>query len=620
MCGISGFINLNNIKLPEINLDLMLEQQIHRGPDFQDKYYNQYVGFAHNRLSILDLSPNGNQPFQDENFILVYNGEIYNFLELKSELPTYEYTSTSDTAILFHALKIWGVNKTVKKIKGMFAFSWYNKNTQELYLVRDRLGIKPLFYSIDEQNTFWFASEVKSLLKVINGKPNPFRVLFSSLGSIERSRHETVWDNIKQIEPGTYLKISNEGIQKNTYYTIFETVNENRYRELENSSISDVVNEFEHLLNSSIKSMCASDASMGCFVSGGIDSSLISYYATQNISNLKLFTANILGKHSEFKDAKKLAKSLNKELFDYPFEKEMSLRDWTRVTWHYESPIVVHFNAIPFSNVAYLTREHQVKAVLTGEGADELFLGYPKLLMKRYENYIRFPYTVLNTLYSKIPRLKHLINQTGGSQDLLDVFKFGSQNFTKQLIGKESLKTYDFIQKDKREEHIETAKMLSEHLVSLLWRNDRMGMMHSVESRFPFLDENLISFGMNLPTKFKIGKTSKLYNVKHPFLIDKFIIRKLAEKSLPNQLVYKRKNGFPLHSLRDIIVNPKFFYNGTIIEIMQLSKEQLHYMCSNYWNYLISILASVEIWCKLFIENKNIEEIDELVLKYIKFK
>ena len=246
MCGISGFFNHNNLNLSETNLDLMLGEQIHRGPDFQGKYYNNHVGFAHNRLSLLDLSSNGNQPFEDVNFVLVYNGEIYNFLELKSELPTIEYHSSSDTAVLFHALKLWGVDKTVKKLKGMFAFSWYNKTTQELFLVRDRLGIKPLFYSIDQQHTLWFASEVKSLLKVTNLKPNPFKVLFSSLGNLERSRYETAWDNIKQVEPGTYLKVSKEGINKNIYYTIFETVNENTYRRLENFSITDVVTKFKY--------------------------------------------------------------------------------------------------------------------------------------------------------------------------------------------------------------------------------------------------------------------------------------------------------------------------------------------------------------------------------------
>lgn len=616
MCGISGFINRSQSKIPEGKLDVMLQLQTHRGPDFQGKLYFGNAGFAHNRLSLLDLSASGNQPYEDENFVLIYNGEIYNYLELKKELSNVVYHSTSDTAVLFQALKEWGVEKTTTKIKGMFAFSWYHKQTQELFLVRDRLGIKPLFYGIDKQNTLWFASEIKAILGVTDAKPNAFKVLFSGLGVLERSRKDTAWDTIKHVEPGTILCINATEIVEKKYYSVYETINETTYNRLNKSSITEVVEEFHHLFDNSVRSMCMSDAPMGSFVSGGVDSSIITQYAVNNVADLKLFTANVIGKHSEFEDAKILAKTLNKELFDYPFQKQMALRDWAKVTWHYESPIVVHFNAIPFSNVSQLAREHQVKAVLTGEGSDELFLGYPGLLTKRYNSLLKFPYTFIDSFYNKIPKLKKFISDTGGSQDLLGVFRKSAQNYTNEIFYNEGLTAYDFLPNNKREEHLETARMLQEHLVSLLWRNDRMGMIHSIESRFPFLDEDILAFGMNLPVKFKIGQTSKFHNYKHPFLIDKYIVRKLSENKLPKSLVYKKKNGFPVEGLRSIKVNPQFFYNGTIIDILQLSLQQINFMCNNNPNYLISILASVEIWAKLFIEKKSVEEVDELIQKY----
>lgn len=616
MCGISGFLSLSNKSISENNLDSMLQLQTHRGPDFQGKLYFETAGFAHNRLSLLDLSTSGNQPFEDDNFVLIYNGEIYNHLELKRELPPMVYTSSSDTAVLFQALKEWGVEKTSTKIKGMFAFSWYNKKSKELFLVRDRLGIKPLFYGIDNQNTLWFASEIKAILGVMDAKPNMFKVMFSGLGVLERSRKDTAWDAIKHVEPGTILYINATEIIEKKYYSIYETINETNYNRLNKSSVNEVVQEFHHLFDASVRSMCMSDAPMGAFVSGGIDSSIISHYAVNNVSDLKLFTANILGKHSEFEDAKALAQTLNKELLDYPFRKEMALRDWAKVTWHYESPIVVHFNAIPFSNVSKLAREHQVKAVLTGEGSDELFLGYAGLLTKRYNSLLKFPYTVLDSIYTKIPKLKKFISDTGGSQDLLGVFRKSAQNYTSEIFYNEGLSAYNFLPINKREEHLETAKMLQEHLVSLLWRNDRMGMIHSIESRFPFLDEDILAFSMNLPTKFKIGQTLKFHNYKHPFLIDKYIVRKLSENKLPNSLVYKAKNGFPVEGLRSVKINPQFFYNGTIIDVLQLSQQQMNYMCNNTPNYLISILGSIEIWAKLFIEKKSIDVVDELVQKY----
>jgi asparagine synthase (glutamine-hydrolysing) len=158
--------------------------------------------------------------------------------------------------------------------------------------------------------------------------------------------------------------------------------------------------------------------------------------------------------------------------------------------------------------------------------------------------------------------------------------------------------------------------MMHEHIVSLLWRNDRMGMAHSIESRFPFLDEDIISFSMNLPIKFKIGRTLSFYNYKHPFLVDKYIVRKLAEKTLPKSLAYKPKNGFPVEGLRSVKVKPFFFNNGTVTNIMQLSQQQINYMCTNSDSYLIAILAAVEIWAKLFIEKKTIDEVELMVEKY----
>lgn len=617
MCGISGFINLNHQTLSKVSLETMMQLQNHRGPDTRGIYYNHYVGLAHNRLSLLDLSDNGKQPFENERFVLVYNGEIYNYLELKKELPDIEYKSSSDTAVLFHALQEWGIAKTVSKIKGMFAFAWYDKKENELTLVRDRIGIKPLFYGIDKDNTYWFASEVKSLLAVMYAEVNPVKLLYSSMGILERSRKKTAWNNIFQVEPGTYLVFKDHQVKINKYYTIFETVNETRYNDLNKASEKEVLEEFDTLFSGAVDKMLMSDAPMGAFVSGGIDSSLIAHYATRKSSDLKLFTANVIGKHSEFEDAQLLAKSLQTNLYDYKFEKEMALRDWVNVTWHYESPIVVHFNAIPFSGVSKLAHQHQVKAVLTGEGADELFLGYPKLLTRRYEKGLKLPFTILENIYGLIPKLKNYVTNSGGSQDLLGLFNEASMNFRKPIVFENHASCYSFLDQKKQKEHWLTAEMMQDHIVSLLWRNDRMGMIHSIESRFPFLDEDLIAFSMNLPIQYKIGRTSKFYNYKHPFLIDKYIVRKLAENKLPKQLVEKKKNGFPMHALRDIAVKPAFFYDGVVASLFQMNQEQINYMCKSQNKYLVSLLASVEIWALLFVQNKEVEKVEEHVLKYV---
>ena len=618
MCGISGFINYSNQTIELKYLKKMLAIQNHRGPDYQGIFYNGFVGFAHNRLSLLDLSSQGNQPFEDQNFVLVYNGEIYNYLEIKKELPVIDYSSSSDTAVLFHALKVWGIEKTLSKIQGMFAFSWYNKTTNEIVLARDRIGIKPLYYGIDAQNNYWFASEIKAILAVTNFKPNPIKVLYSSLGVLEKSRYETAWNSIFLLKPGTYITLNKDGLMEKEYYSLASTIDEMEYNRLDKMKFSEVVAELDFLFDSSVKKMIISDAPMGAFVSGGIDSSLIALYGAKHQLDFKLFTANVIGKYSEYHDAVLLAKTLNKELFDYKFEKEMALRDWAKVTWHYETPLVVHFNAIPFSNVAQLANQHGVKAVLTGEGADELFLGYPKLLLRKYDTVIKSPYHFLNFIYGKVPKLLPYLNKTGGSQDILGLFEQASSNFTRQLIRKDTINKYHFLPEKLQKEQYLTAQMLNEQIVTLLHRNDRMGMMHSIESRFPFLDESIIAFAMNLPTKFKISYTNKFYNYKHPFLLDKTIVRKLAEGKLPNHLIYKKKNGFPTFALRHVIVDAGFFKNGHVAAMLQLDSKQIQYICDNFRNYNIALLASVEIWAKLFVENESVETVSSLINKFIK--
>ncbi|PNQ72083.1 asparagine synthase (glutamine-hydrolyzing) [Hanstruepera neustonica] len=619
MCGISGFYNLNRQQVDHSVLHNMLRTQSHRGPDSSGIFYNNHIGLAHNRLSLLDLSDNGKQPFENEDYVLIYNGEVYNFLDLKKDLPNINYKSTSDTEVLFHYLIYHGIEKTLSKIQGMFAFAWYNKKQDKLYLVRDKIGIKPLFYGVDKNNCLWFSSELKAIHKVAEFDPDSIQMLFSSIGGIaEKSRHKTLWKNLFTLSPGHFVKVENSSIQKVQYFSINSYVNEKEYNRLNNLSIKDVTSEFETIFDKAVKQLLISDAPMGAFISGGIDSSLIASHASKHQSDLKLFTANILGKYSEFSDAQKVAKHLNRDLFHYDFEKSMGIRDLAHVTWHYESPITVHFNALPFSNVSQLAREHKVKAVLTGEGADELFLGYPRLLTRRYNKIIRTPYSMLDKIYSVIPTLKRYMNSSEGSTGLTQLFQLATQGFSRQLLREEGLEAYGFLKNKDQVEQYLSIQMINEGIVSLLWRNDRMGMMHSIESRFPFLDESVMAFALNLPTKFKIGRTKRFHNYKHPFLTDKHIVRKLGEKSLPESLYRKKKNGFPLYGTRDMRVENKFLHNGVFSNLFQLTNYQIDYMINNSKPYHIALIAMFEVWGKLFLEKREISEVDELNQKYLK--
>ena len=219
MCGISGFYQLNKESVSIDVLNTMLKMQTHRGPDSEGIYYNNFVGLAHNRLSLLDLSSNGNQPFIDEEYVLVYNGEIYNFLELKKELPQIQFKSNSDTEVLFHYIRLFGIEKTLNSIQGMFAFSWYDIKNDKLLLVRDRIGIKPLFYGIDDHKCLWFSSELKTILSSADFEPDPIQMLFSPIGGItEKTKHKTSWKNLFALAPGHFITVENGSLKKNEYF------------------------------------------------------------------------------------------------------------------------------------------------------------------------------------------------------------------------------------------------------------------------------------------------------------------------------------------------------------------------------------------------------------------
>lgn len=616
MCGISGFFNPNQKKIDFSILQNFVEVQNHRGPDNAGFYYDDFIGLGHNRLSIIDLSENGNQPFEKDPYYLVYNGEIYNYLDVKEYLDAsfkIEYRSTSDSEVLFYALIHLGVEKTLELIKGMFAFAFYDKQKEELILGRDRLGIKPLFYFLKD-NSLYFASEMKAITNTFPPKVDKIKALYATLGVLEKSRYETAFENLFHVTPGTYVRYSNKGLEKHTYFTLKDMIEEEEYRRYEKASSNEVLSEFEHLFATAVEKMLMSDAPIGAFVSGGIDSSLIALYSNKHVKDFKFFTANVVGRHSEYKEAKLLADTLERELFDYKFQPDYLLRDLVKTTWHYESPIVVHANAMAFGNVASITREQNVKAVLTGEGSDEMFLGYPRLLTRRFDHLIKAPYQVIDFLFSKIPPLKRYVSG-GRSAGIESLFELASQNFTRQILREEGLKKYEFLPEKDRREHYLTVRQLNEGIVSLLWRNDRMGMIYSIESRFPFLDETLLKFSVNLPMKYKIGRIGRFYNYKHPFLIDKYIVRKLAEKSLPKKLVYKKKQGFPVYGLQHVDLQESFFKDGFVKWLFDFNDVQIKYFLNNFPKYHLAKFAALEIWGNLFVNGNSIENVQEKLMK-----
>ncbi len=528
------------------------------------------------------------------------------------------FRSTSDTNVLFEHLIHFGVPETLQAVKGMFAFSFCDLKDQTVYLCRDRLGIKPLVWTYQNGALFW-ASEVKALAAAIKIDPDPIRTLFSAASIGDHSNEYTVFQNVEQVRPGHYL-ICRPGMlpESKEYYNVTWDVDKKYYQELDRMSLSSVQNIFETILQRSVQQMLMSDAPMGAFVSGGIDSSLIATIAAQSNPDLTLFTANVVGKHSEFEDAQILGRTIQKPLYDIKFLPEMILSGWVEATYYYECPIVTHTNAIPFAGVAKLAHQKGVKAVLTGEGADELFLGYPRLLTRRWDPILRAPINFLAAIYGLVPRLKEYVLGTKGP-NINDFIGLLVQRFERQQLRGEGEKKYAaFLPSDQVSSHYLSIQMIREGLVALLHRNDRMGMLAGVESRFPFLDEEMIRFAVNLPLKWKTSfSLFNLHNLKHPFFIDKFIVRQAAASRLPKRLVMKKKNGFPMYGHKNIRVKLGYFENGYIAHLLRLSKKDEEYMLRTQSPYYVAKLVSVDIFGRLFAFSESISEIKNRVLNYI---
>jgi asparagine synthase (glutamine-hydrolysing) len=626
MCGIAGIINSSKTPIDARQLEEISDFMQHRGPDAQGFFTHQNVGLAHNRLSLLDLSTNANQPFKNDTHALVFNGEIYNWKDLRSELEYAgsKFYTNSDTEVLFIALTVWGLDYTLSQLKGMFAFAWYELQENKITLVRDRVGIKPLFYA-NIQNQFLFASEIKALCSDLGMYDLNMHYLAQAYyGVYETQRHISPFKQIQQLEPGHYLQINTETLEitDKQWFGLADWANETDFRRRENLSQNEIRDEFAHLFKKSVDSMAVSDAPMGAFVSGGLDSSIVA--ATANRSdNLQLFTANVVGKYSEFQAAQKLANHINTPLNEYKYLPEYFIRDIVDATYQHDTPITLFTNSVAFSGVAKLAREKNVKAVLTGEGADEIFLGYPQLLTRKLDNLIQSPYNLINGIYKKIPGLSSYlkINTVDMQKEVIQQHLNG---YREKTADAEALNAYQFLNSQKEDLRCQkiTVNMIHRHLHSLLWRNDRMGMMHSIESRFPFLDEEVLKFGLNLPAKFKIGRTNSIYNWKHPFMMDKAVARNYASTILPKSLALKKKFGFGVHghAKAELKVDINFFRNGFWQQACNMSNNALELMYKECSPKLIAKLSSVEIWGSLFVNKQNPDQVKERVNANFKLK
>jgi len=510
MCGLVGYFSLDGTKSSQSLIEKMTSLLAHRGPDGEGIYVHQALAFGHRHLKVIDLTTGGAQPMTttDGRYTLVYNGEIYNFRELRQELikEGILFFSDSDTEVVLNMLVFKG-RESVKTFNGMFAFAFYDAKEECLLIGRDRYGIKPLYTTLSK-GTFLFASEIKALT------PHPsFHYKISEKGLIEYLtfqnflREKTLFEGISLLPAGSTLEIRDRKIGPVISYWDFN------FSDRLQIDKKEAGEEIQRLLNQAVKRQLVGEVPIGCYLSGGIDSSAIVASASQEIDSLNTFT---IGFEDETLDERGEAEELSKffgtkhrseVLKDHHIEEVLS-----SLCHHLEEPRVGQ--SYPNFYAAKLASKH-VTVTLSGTGGDELFGGYPW----RYTNDEQFLSKGFQTWRRLIP-----IEQE-------DTF---FSPIKKHFNREELKKLFSSFAQSKNSSFYFEAKTF---LQGILIVEDKLGMAHGVETRLPFLDNDLVDFAMHLPTEFKLDDRRDNHG-------GKMILRKTFDSFLPKQTVMRKKQGF----------------------------------------------------------------------------
>ena len=544
MCGIFGIIKKNK-KIEEsllLNVNQLLQ---HRGPNDNGIYTYKNVGISHTRLSIQDLSMHGKQPmsYDNDNLILSFNGEIYNYIELRKELKKlgYNFKTKTDSEVILASYKQWG-EKCINLFNGMWSFAILDKRKNIIFISRDRFGIKPLYYYYDH-NTFLFCSEIKPIrINISDNKANYETIMNYLVFGLEDINNSTFFNNINQLNPSNNIiyNLNTHKITISKYYNLKKEVNtiKNKYND------NELISKYDKTLNEAVKLRLRSDVKIGTCLSGGIDSSLICAYIKNNITNqseqMSCITASSIDKENdESHYAKIVAESLNfKHVISKPNEKDFITELDNTLTFLEEpcgSPSIILqdfvFKTAKLNNCAVM---------LDGQGGDETMLGYERYYIpylhsnkninkfKEYINIINnsklnFKTLFLYYIYFTNPkiRLLHLKNKT----------KFLNKK-TKEYL---NLNTLEDLNNAYLSHYIDLqTHEMTNQLRHLLKYSDRMSMKHSIESRLPFLDYNVVETALALDINKKI--TSGWTKVP---------LRNLLEKKINHEIAWrKHKIGF----------------------------------------------------------------------------
>ncbi len=623
MCGIAGIFNVKGEAVSVNTVQRMTDSIKHRGPDSEGIWTDSNVGFGHRRLAIIDLSPHGHQPMQNDSgeLIITYNGEVYNFMNLRIELEAlgYKFHSNTDTEVILKSYELWG-KECVHKFNGMFAFAIWNKKTKELFIARDRYGIKPLYYYY-KNGLFAFASEIKALLKhpEINVKVCipalneyfSFQNVFSEL---------TLFENIKILPAASALSIRSDDVNSFSVeqYWDYNFTNDHTISE------EEYIEELERLFEQAVNRQLISDVEIGSYLSGGMDSGSVTSIAAKNFRNLKTFTCGFdlssasgleLGFDERLK-AEFLSNIYKTEHYEIVLKAGDMERVMSELIWHLEDLRIGQ--SYPNFYVARLASKF-VKVILSGSGGDELFAGYPwryyrAVVNDDSEHYIEKYYRYWQRLIpdSYKPRFfSPEIYPEILSYQCKDVFRGVLKNKLKKEITPEEYVNHSL--------YFEAKTFLHGILVV----EDKLSMAHSLETRVPFLDNDLVDFAMKVPVTHKLKNLEEVIrineNVPGPKTERFFeqnsdgknILRKSLAKYVPESYTSGLKQGFSAPDAswfkgesNDYIKDILFDKRARIYDYIQpeMAKDLMneHFSGKTNRRLLIWSLLCFEWWNKIF--------------------
>lgn len=609
MCGFVGFTN--KINDASIVLGKMMDRIKHRGPDSDGKYVDEQIAMGFRRLSIIDLSDQGSQPIfnEDKSLVLTFNGEIYNYKDLREELVAsgHKFYTHTDSEVLIHGYEQWGEDM-LDKLRGMFAFVIFNKNTDEVFGARDFFGIKPLYYAKMGETLMW-GSEIKSFLDHPHFKKELNTDVLETYLTFQYSpTTETFFKNVYKLPAAHCFTYKNGEMNVRRYWEV-------KFHADNGPSLEDWVNRISDTFKNSVEVHKFADVEVGSFLSSGVDSSYVA--AVANVD--KTFTVGFGEdeKYNEIGYAKEFSKYIHKDNFSKVISPEEYWNSLSKIQYHMDEPLADPA-AVALFFVCQIASE-KVKAVLSGEGADEIFGGY-----NIYHNpadmasYFKIPRPIrkaVGAVADKLPH-KHGINYLiRGSKDLDERFIGNAYIFSeKERKDILSIKTNapdamaitkPFYDKVRDQDQVTQMQYIDLHLWmtgDILLKADKMSMAHSLELRVPFLDRKVMELAEQIPVKDRVTETET-----------KYAMRLAALQACPPQTAKKKKLGFPVpirvwlkedkyyNIVKDKFTSPQsaqFFHTDKLVQLLDD-----HRACKYDYSRKIWTVFSFLVWYDVYFSD-----------------